>query len=81
MCKPGWKHPHTEYCYKIFLEKSTNWHDARRICHTEGGFLVGIRNPEKQAHIEGMYLSKTAQAVVMYLKYLERFKYSYPWTH
>lgn len=57
-CRTGWSDRHDEYCYMKFLGIRKNWHDARRICHFKGGFLVGIRNWDTQRHIEGSLLKR-----------------------
>lgn len=55
VCKPGWGDRHNDYCYKKFLKITTNWRDARNTCHSQGGFLVGIRDQQTQNHIQGTY--------------------------
>nr|XP_022322784.1 C-type lectin mannose-binding isoform-like [Crassostrea virginica] len=54
VCKDGWGYRHNDYCYQKFTGLSLNWNSARAICRMYGGFLVGIRDRQKQYHIQGL---------------------------
>lgn len=53
VCKPGWYDRHYDYCYMKFLNLPTTWINAQSKCRENGGFLVGIRDQQKQNYIQG----------------------------